>query len=118
VQRDEVGLARTGADHHEAQPVEIPQEGRCAYEQVEVLRVADVPRVHDDERVRKLVLPRPRVVLRRRLQLVRVDPVRDHLDAVAAHTLLDQAPPHRLADHDDAVRPAQADPDEQIERSY
>ena len=55
-------------------------EHRRPDERLEVLGVADVPGVHDDEAVDEAVLARPRVVARLRRDLVGVDPVRDHHD--------------------------------------
>src|SRR5581483_7649788 len=55
----------------------VAEERRRAHERIEVLRMADVAGVHDDEAVGEPVLPGPGVVLGRGLDRLRVDPVRN-----------------------------------------
>ena len=98
-------------------PLEVAEEGRGADERVEVLRVPDVARVHDDERIVEAVLARPGVVPRLRRELLRVDPVRDHLDAAGGRALRLEAQLHRLADRDDAVGAPQVERDEPPQRA-
>ena len=52
-ERDELGVAGAEADDHDREVVEVAQERRGADELVEVLRVADVAGVHDDEACRR-----------------------------------------------------------------
>ena len=91
------------ADQDDPQVLEIAQKRRRADQRVEILRVPDVPGVHDDELVVEPVLARPRVVARARLELRRVDPVRDHDDPIAGGALVASRSRIVLADRDDAV---------------
>ena len=112
---DELGLPGTAPDHDEADVLEIAQEGGGAHEHVEVLRIAHIPRVHDDELVDQAVLAGPGVVLRARHQFVGIHPVSNHHDPLGCHALRDQPRLHRLADRNDAVGIAQSHADEQPE---
>ena len=58
-ERGQLAVPRAEARDHDAEPLEVAEEGRGADEAVEVLGVADVPRVHDDECVRQPVLAGP-----------------------------------------------------------
>ena len=58
-ERDHLGVPGAEAGDDDAQVVEVAQERRGADEAVEILRVADVARVHDDERVDEPVLASP-----------------------------------------------------------
>ena len=79
--------------------------------------MADVAGVHDDEAAREAVLARPVVLVRLGPDRVRVDPVLDHADAVGRDALLDEAPPHRLADRHHPVGPAEIEGDRGAERA-
>ena len=58
-ERDHLGVARAEAGDHDPQVVAVAQERRRADEAVEILRVADVARVHDDEPPDEVVLLAP-----------------------------------------------------------
>ena len=90
----------------------VAEERRRADEAVEVLRVTHVARVHDDEAADEPVALRPLVVARLRRDRARVDPVRDHAQALRRRALRLEPLPHRLADRDDAVGAAQVGTDE------
>ena len=47
--RDELGVTRPHADDHDQEIVEVTQKRPGANERVEILRMSDVARVHDDE---------------------------------------------------------------------
>ena len=100
-------MPRAAADDRDAEVVDVVEQRRRPDQRVEILRVPDVARVHDDEPAVEAVLPRPRVVARRRRERVRVDPVRDHRHAIGARALRHEPLAHRLADRDDAVGAAQ-----------
>ena len=100
----------------EHEVVEVAEERRRAYERVEVLRVADVAGMHDDELVDEAVRTRPVVVLRRRLYRVRVHPVRDDDDPLRQRSLLLEPLAHRLADRDHAIGAPQVEADERAEK--
>ncbi len=114
----QLSVARAEADHHHLQPVEVAEERGRADERVEVLRVPDVARVHDDEGVVDSLLPRPRVPPRLRRELRGVDPVRDHLDPRGRRALLLETQLHRLPDRDHAVGAAQVERDEPPQRAH
>ena len=101
-----LAVARAEADHDDPEALEVAQERRGADERVEVLRVTDVARVHDDERVVEPVLGATTALSPRlRRELGRVHPVRDHGRRARPAPLLLEPPLHRLADRDDAVGP-------------
>ena len=116
-QRLELVTPGAAADEHDAEVVEVAQERAGTDERVEVLRVADVSRVHDREPCREAVRGRPRVVARLRGDAGGVDPVRDYPEALGSGALLLQAAPHRLADRDDPVGAAQVERDERAEHA-
>ena len=93
--------------------VEIAQERRGADERLDVLGVADVARVHDDEAVVEPLLAGPVVRRRLRRDPAGVDPVLDHAHALGRRSLLLQALAHRLADRHDPVCPAEVGLDHQ-----
>src|SRR5207253_565418 len=103
---------RTRADGDDREILQIAKERRGADENVEVLRVSDVARVHDDEAAGKPVLERPRIFVRLRMNRVAVDPVRYHFDAAGARTLRLEPAAHRVADRDDAVGAPQVEADQ------
>ena len=77
----------------------------ASIEHVEVLRQADVARVHQDEAIGEAVLARERVVLRSGDDRVAVGPVVDDVDPRRIGALLlDQAAAHPVAERDDARR--------------
>ena len=81
----------------------------ASIEHVEVLRQADVARVHQDEAIGEPVLACKRVVLRSGDDGVAVGPVVDDVDpSRIGALLLDQAAPHAVAERDDAVGAAAA----------
>ena len=98
--------------------VEIAEKRRRAHERLEVLGVADVARVHDDEVPRQAVVPRPRVVERLRRDRLGVDPVRDHANPIGRRAFLLEPLPHRVADRDHAVGAAQVEPDHLAQRRH
>ena len=55
----ELGVARAGPDDHDPEVVEVAEQRGGANQRVEILRVADVAGVHDDEAVGEPVLARP-----------------------------------------------------------
>ena len=65
-ERDEICMAGARADHDAAEIVEVAQERQRARQCLEILRVADVARVHHDEAADEVVLLRPGVVARSR----------------------------------------------------
>ena len=83
----------------------------------QILRVADVPGVHDDEAVDEPLLARPRIRALARRELLRVGPVRDHGDRVRLDALRDQPPAHPLADRHDSGRARKPEPDEPVEHA-
>ena len=101
--------SRTQPHDQDDEVFEIAQAVGGADERVEILRVADVSRMHDDELAGEAVLRRPRVVVRLRANLRDVDPVRDHPDPLRRSAFRLEARPHRLADGDDAVRAPQVE---------
>ncbi len=103
---------RAAADDPHGEVVEVAQERAGPDQGVEVLGVADVPGVHDDEMPQQPVLARPGVVARHRHDRRGVAPVRDHADALGADALLLQPLLHRLADHDHPVGGAKGRVDE------
>ncbi len=58
---------------------------------------------HDEAFLRYAPLQAQRVRAGQRHDVARIDPIRQHLDALCRDSLVDQAPLHRLADGDDAV---------------
>ena len=112
-----LAVAGAEADHHDPQRFEVAQERRCADERVEILRMADVARVHDDEPIVELVLGRPGVRARPGGQLGGVHPVRDHRDAIGGSAFLLEPLLHRVADRHDAVGAAQVERHEPAERT-
>src|SRR5438105_3167770 len=100
---DELGAPRSSADDHHRKVFEVAEERRRADENVEVLRVADVARVHHDELVDEPVLASPFVLPWLRNDGRGVDPVGDDRDPLRLRSLLLQPPPHSLSDRDDAV---------------
>ena len=103
-QRHELAVACAGSDDENREVVEVTQERRRANERVEVLRMADVPGVHDDELLVHALLSRPVVGFVTRRQPLGVDPVRDHLHTLGRCTFLLETPAHRVADRNDPVR--------------
>ena len=81
-ERDHLGVTRSEPCNHDSQVVEIAQKGRGADKAVQVLRVSDVPRVHDDELRDEPVPLRPLVLARLRGDRRRIHPVRDHSHAL------------------------------------
>ena len=94
---------RSDPDDRHCQVVEIAEKRRRTDERVEILRMADVPEVHDDELVDEVVFTSPGVFSRLRRDALRVAPVRDHPHAARINALLDDSLLHRLADDDDPV---------------
>ena len=90
----------------------VAKERRRAHEAVEILRVPDVARVHDDEPADEVVLPRPLVVPRLRRYRARVHPVRDHTEPLGRSALGLESLAHRLADRNDPVGAPQVGADE------
>ena len=111
-------MTRAGSDDCDHEIVEIPQERRGAHQRVEVLRVADVPGVHDHEPVCQARVLRPRIVLGERGQPRRIDPIRDHPHTVGRRALLLEPLAHRLPDRDEPVRAAQVDADEHAQQAH
>ncbi len=116
-ERDHLAVPRAEAGDHDAEVVAVPQERRGAHEAVEILRMADVARMHDDEPPVEAVLLGPGVVARLRRDRACVDPVRDHAQALGRRTLGLEPLPHRLADRDDPVRATEVRADEPAEDS-
>ena len=61
--------SRTAPDQDDAEIVQVAKERGGPNQRIEVLRVPDVPRVHDHELVGKTVLASPGVVAWARLQI-------------------------------------------------
>ncbi len=108
-------MSRPEAGDHDRQVVAVAQKRRRPDEAVEILRVPDVPRVHDDELPDEAVLLGPRVVAGLRRDRARVDPVRDHAQPLRWSALLLEALAHGLPDRDDPVGPPQVGADEGAE---
>ena len=102
-QPDDLRVSGAEADDDDPHVVEVAKEGRRPHEHVEVLCVADVPRVHDDERSDEPVLLCPLVVAGPRRRSLRVDPVGYDADALGRCALLLQSEPHRVADRHHTV---------------
>ena len=105
-------MARAEAGDDDPQVVAVAEERRRADEAVEILRVADVAGVHDDEAADEIVLRGPLVVARLRRDRAGVDPVRDHAQPLRRRALGLESLAHRLADRDDPVGAAQVGADE------
>ena len=78
--------------------------------------MTDVAGVHDDELASKVVLVRPRVLVRLRQELLRVDPVRDHRRPRGARALGDQPFAHPAADRDHALGTTKVERDRSAEQ--
>ena len=111
-ERDHLTVPSAEACDHDPQVVSVAKERRSAHEAVEILRVPDVARVHDDEPADEAVLPRPLVVPRLRRDRAGVDPVRDHAEPLGRSALGLEPLAHRLADRDDPVGAPQVGADE------
>ena len=109
---------RAAADQHDPQVVEVAQERRRADQRVEVLRVADVAGVHDDELVDELVLARPR---RCRAGAARASSMSTQFGITTirspSRALRLEPLAHRLADRDDAVGALEVEADREPQRS-
>ena len=75
----------------------------------------DVPGMHHDELLVQADVARPFVRPVLGPQPRRVDPVRDHAHPLRRRTFFLEAPPHRVADGDDPVGPAEIERDERAE---
>ena len=106
------------ADDRHDQPFPGLQPRRRLDEQVEVLREADVARMHQDEPIAQAVRARERVVLGSGRDGLAVRPVVNDVDAVGVGALLlDQPPLHAVAERDDGVGFAEQIPVDAVERA-
>ena len=110
-------MAGTKARDHDLELVQIAQERRRTHERIEALRVPHVSGVHDHEAADQPVLARPLVVPRLRRENRRVDPVRNHANALRGRSLLDQPRSHGVADRDDPVGSPEVKPHEASKRA-
>ena len=96
-------MAGAEAGDDDAEVVAVAKEGRGAHEAVEILRVPDVARMHDDEAIDEVVPCGPLVVARLRRDRARVDPVRNDAQPLGRSALCFEPLPHGLPDRDDPV---------------
>jgi hypothetical protein len=97
--------------------VEVAEKRARPDERVEILRVADVPRVHDDEPPGQPVLARPWVVAGHRVNARHVHPVRYHTNPLGPDTFLLEPLPHRVPDRNNPVGRAQRRVDQHTEHA-
>ena len=110
------------ADDHDLEPVEVSQQNGGAYQRLEILCVADVARVHDDEAVDEVVGLRAQA-LSRGCGVISSGSTQFGITTIrsARCALRDEPGAHRLADRDDAVGPPQVrahDPPERSDRHW
>ena len=116
-ERDHLGVAGAEARDHDPEVVAVAEEGRRADEAVEVLRVPDVPGVHDDEARHEVVLPAHSLsrgcgVIARVSTQFGITRSRSGGAPFASQPLA-----HRLADGDDPVGAPQVGADEPAEHA-
>ena len=105
-------MTGTEPDDQDGQIVEITQERGGANEVVQVLSVADVARMHNDEPIRQVLRPRPVVLTRAGHDCGSVDPVGNDRDPLGRGALCDEPLAHAVADRHDVVGPLEVEGDQ------
>ena len=111
-------MTRAHADDRDPQVVEVAEERGGADERIEVLGMADVAAVHDDELLVETKPFCPVVPADGGREPLRVDPVRDHAHPPGWSSLLLEPKAHRVSDRDYAVRATEIERNEPSKHAH
>ena len=111
-------VASAEPDDGDDEIVEVAQKRGRADKVVEVLSVADVPRMHNDEPVDEILGARPVGLTRPWLYRGGIDPVRDDSDVVRRAPFSNEALRHPLTDRDNVVGSPQVIPHERAQHPH